>query len=229
MQLKILSWNIWIDGDFKQVSEFIKQVNPDVIGLQEVKDDDVDFDIIGYLTGLGYDYVFAPVRHIWGDKVYMDGPAIFSKYPIVKKETYILSDIDPRGAVRADVKVGNTILHVFNTHLVHTHQKQTELQDIQLENLIKKLTPKRTILTGDFNATPASNVIEKVKEILVDTDIKSLPTWSLDTKGCPICKVQTVDIKLDYIFVSKDLKHMSFKVLEGMGSDHTPVSVMVEV
>lgn len=36
MQLKILSWNIWCDGNFKKVSSFLAACDADIIGLQEV-------------------------------------------------------------------------------------------------------------------------------------------------------------------------------------------------
>lgn len=40
MILKILSWNIWIDGFFDQAAEFLEKSGADIIGLQEVVNDD---------------------------------------------------------------------------------------------------------------------------------------------------------------------------------------------
>lgn len=62
MQLKILSWNIWNDGDFAQISAFLKKFDADIIGLQEVMLDDPTRDVIGYLKKLDYEYVCAPVK-----------------------------------------------------------------------------------------------------------------------------------------------------------------------
>ena len=87
-KIKVLSWNIWIDGHFNEITEFLKKSDADIIGLQEVKDDDPALDVIKYLNGLGYEHVFAPVEHVWDGEVYVHGPAIFSKYKIESSETY---------------------------------------------------------------------------------------------------------------------------------------------
>jgi len=229
MKLRILSWNIWINGYFDQVAAFLKKSQVDIIGLQEVVDNDPKRDVINMLSKLGYEYAFGSVEHSWGGKVYRDGPAIFSKHKITKTETYILSEKDKRAAVKADILVGDKTLHVFSTHLIHTHQKGSEEQDIQVSNLIKKLTTERTVLMGDFNATPESSVIKSMQKVLVNSDPSFTPTWSVYPEGCRICNPQKLDTCLDYIFTSKDLKTSSFKVEGSKASDHLPISVVVEI
>ena len=227
--MKILSWNIWIDGDAQKVVDLVREANPDVIGLQEVKNDDPERDVIDFLTRLGYEHVFAPVKKVWGDKTYNDGPAIFSKYPIRKSKIHTLSDENARAAVQADIEVGGRTLHVFSTHLIHTHQQPSELQDSQVEKLLKLLPETMTVVMGDFNATPESNAIQKMKQALRDTDANSTPTWSVYPEGCVTCNPQKIDTRLDYIFVSKDLQARDFRVEESDASDHLPVSVIVEL
>jgi endonuclease/exonuclease/phosphatase family metal-dependent hydrolase len=228
MRLKILSWNIWIDGDAQKVVDLIRHVDPDIIGLQEVKNDDPERDVIGSLSQLGYQQVFAPVKKTWGDKTYNDGPAIFSKYPIKQSKTYILSDINARAAVQGDIEVGDKTLHVFSTHLIHTHQQPSDVQDSQVENLLKVLPKTMTIVMGDFNATPESNAIRKMKEQLRDTDSSSAPTWSVYPEGCVTCNPQKIDTRLDYIFASKDLQSHDFKVEQSDASDHLPISAVLQ-
>ncbi len=229
MQLKILSWNIWIDGHFKEITEFLRQADADIIGLQEVKDDDPGRDIIGFMSGLGYGHIFVPVRKGTAGKIKSDGPAIFSKFPIHESKIFNLSDIYNRAAIQTDIEVGKTILHVFCTHLLHTHQQWSEVQDMQADNLLKVLPKGKTIVIGDFNATPESTVIRKMKAVLVDTDSASLPSWSVYPEGCSTCKPQKIDMRLDYIFVSRDVKYNSFEVGNSKGSDHLPVSVIIEI
>lgn len=229
MKLKVLSWNIWVDGHFDQITDFLRTSEADVIGLQEVMSDNPKRDIIGFLDKLGYQHVFDPVEHTWGGKVYRDGPAIFSKYKILKSETYVLSEKDSRVAIRADILVGDETLHVFCTHLIHTHQQQSEVQDEQGLNLIEQLPSKHAIVMGDFNAIPESSVIKNIKKVLADTDPSSAPTWSLYPEGCVACNPQKVNTRLDYIFTSKDIKTSSFKVEGSEASDHLPISVMIEI
>src|SRR3989344_2714389 len=182
MQLKIISWNIWIDGYFDQTVDFLKTSSADIIGLQEVRADDPGRNIIGYLEELGYKHVFAPVKKTWGEKVWNDGPAIFSKYNIIKSEKFILSKTDCRAAIMAD-----------------------------------------------FNATPDSTAIKSLKNTHVDSDPTSAPTWSLYPEGCLECNPQDVSTRLDYIFTSKDIKTNSFKAENSKGSDHLPISVIIEI
>ena len=228
MQLKILSWNIWYDGKFDEISEFLADFDADIIGLQEVVPDDPALDVIGFMKKLGYKTLFAPVMEIREDGRTMSN-AIFTKYPIVNNKTHILSEQESRNALQADIKIGGKILHVFNTHLLHTHQQKGETQTLQAENLIKILPKENTILIGDFNAIPESEVVQKISKVLVNTDPALMPTWSIDPAGCPECNPQKVFVRLDYIFTSKDIKANSPKVHDTKGSDHLPISVNIEL
>jgi len=230
MRIKILSWNLWTEGKFNLIADFLKTADADIVGLQEVLDDDPQRNVIGLLKGLGYEGVFAPARKEVGKEIWNDGPAIFSKLKIVETKTYMLSEISGRAAVKADVQIGNKIIHIFNTHLKHTHQQETELQNLQAENLIKILPKENTILMGDFNATPGSSVIKEMAEIMVDSDPASTPTLNpalFDCSGCEAGKI--ANTRLDYIFTTKDIKASSFKVHSAAGSDHLPISVIITV
>lgn len=231
MKLKILSWNIWWDCDFEQAVKFLDASNADIIGLQEVAPEDKCRDIIGHLTKRGYHYVFAPIVDIQkkGWKNDPVGNAIFSKYDILKNKTHILSDEDGRIAVEATIEIGDRVLNVFDTHLLHTHQEPSVIQDLQATNLLRILPPTNTIVMGDFNALPESNAVEMMSKVLKDTTNVHHPTWSLDVKGCPVCKIGDLRYCLDYIFITKDLQVHSFRVENSKASDHLPISVMVEV
>src|SRR5262249_53337886 len=131
MKLKVLSWNIWVDCHFEELKKFLSAANADIIGLQEVKADDPERDVISFLTDLGYKHVFLPIEKSWSGKTYHDGPAIFTKFDIVSSQNHLLSKGKPRGAVQADIKAGDEIFHVFSTHFIHTHQQQDAIQDEQ--------------------------------------------------------------------------------------------------
>ncbi len=229
MSLKVLSWNIWIKGNFQGICDFLDAADADIIGLQEVTADDPAFDVIGHLSKRGYEYVFAPVKKVWDGVTYNDGPALFSRYPIHSSEKYLLSDVDTRAAARADIEIDGQILHVFNTHLIHTHQHYSKAQETQADDLLKLVPNERTIVMGDFNATPESVVIQKMKKALIDSDPASQPTWSVYKPGCETCNPERIDTRLDYIFTTPDLKTSGFKVEESKASDHLPISVTVEL
>ena len=64
---------------------------------------------------------------------------------------------------------------------------------------------------------------------MTDADPADTPTWCLYPEGCPVCKLQKVDTRLDYIFTTNDVAVRSFAVGDAKGSDHLPISVIVEL
>ena len=116
MQLKILSWNIWYDGNFNEISNFLKTFDADIIGLQEIVPDDPIRDTIDFLNKLGYTHVLAPVLKLKDGRTMSN--AIFSKYPIVDTETFELSEVDMRKAIKADIKVEDKILSLSILQLI---------------------------------------------------------------------------------------------------------------
>lgn len=230
MQAKILSWNIWVDNHFDQIKNFLEQSDADIIGLQEVRDDDPSRDTVKFLEKLGFNYVFTPLTKNWDGKNWSFGPAIFTKHQIVSRNKFMLTEKeDSRVLVQADIKINNRIVHVFCTHLTHTHQKNSDLQLRQAEELLTHIPDKNSILMGDFNAIPDSKTITEVKEVLFNADVHNQPTWSVYPEGCPTCNPQKIDIRLDYIFTTNDIKTDSYKVENSKGSDHLPISVIAEL
>ena len=230
MPIKILSWNIWIDNHFAEVKDFLQHADADILGLQEVRDDDPTRDTIKFLVSMGYSYVFAPITMSWDGKTWSFGPAIFTKHPIISKSTYFLTEKeDRRSLVQADIELGNRVVHIFCTHLTHTHQQNSGVQLQQAREVLAHIPGHDSILMGDFNAIPTSTTIRAVKETLVDADPNNLPTWSVYPEGCEDCNPQQIDIRLDYIFTTSDIKTNSYQVESSKGSDHLPISVVAKL
>lgn len=224
--MKILSWNIWIDGYLDQVHTYLKNSNADIIALQEVtQEKDGSNNIAKIVAGeLGYDFIFDPTMEgELNGKIVDWGKAIISRYKITEYKAYELSQKERRTALKATIQINGTFLHVFSVHLLHTHQQDNEIQTLQVENLIKVLPKENVLVMGDFNATPDSKVIKKMEEYLSNADFKSTPTWSMYAEGCPVCMLAEVNTCLDYIFISKDIKVKSFEVGQSRGSDHLPI------
>lgn len=228
--LKVLSWNTWANCDFAKVVEFLRASNADIISLQEVMVDDSTRDIVQYLANIGYDYVVGP----WGKVAYYGGRtmanAVFTKHSIRATRVHELPAGEKRVAVEADITVRGTLIHAASLHLLHVHQQESLVQNLQAETLVRILPRKHVIVMGDFNATPNMTPIMRMRKLLTDTDPASTPTLNAPLFDCPNCEGQALDkIRLNYIFVSKDLTASSFKVEGGKGSDHFPISVRVEV
>ena len=241
MQLKILSWNIWCGKYLDEVADFLRKADADIIALQEVLENPDGTNIAQTIAKeLGYECVFnigmeMPAHFLnnpalAGRETVRFGNAILSKHKIVADRSHELSLDEKRGVAEADIQIGENILRAFSIHLKHTHQTQMDVQDRQADRLAKMLTEKKTIVMGDFNSLSESYPIEKMKSIMNDTEPDSAtPTWSVYKDGCTICQLDEVRHKLDYIFTSKDLKSSSFKVYDSKGSDHLPISAMIEI
>ncbi|MDO8487267.1 MAG: endonuclease/exonuclease/phosphatase family protein [Candidatus Curtissbacteria bacterium] len=232
MTLKIISWNIWEGKYFTGIIDFLKKSDADIIGFQEaVQEKDGKANTAQLIANeLGYEFVYATTCEIEKDGRILDrGNAILSKHRIIENKTYVLSEIDKRTAIGADIEVKGTKLHVFNTHLIHTHQKPSGTQNLQAKNLIEVLPKRATILMGDFNAVPGSVAVKKISKVLKNTDTSNLPTWCVYPEGCKVCKPKGVEYKLDYIFVSQDIKCKLFEVGSSKGSDHLPISAIIQI
>lgn len=239
MSLKILSWNIWGGQYLPEIMNFLRAANADIIGLQEVIEDlDGSKNTAKIIAEeLGYEWVYVPtykdetakLYKILEPKTVKRGNAILSKYKIVDYEAHKLSEEKKGMVLEASIPVNGRNLHIFSTHLVHTHQQPLELQNFQAENLLKFIPEKDAIVMGDFNATPGSECLKIVSNVLKNTDENlSASTWSVYPEGCPKCNPQAIDTRLDYIFTTEDMRIESFEVGNSKGSDHLPISAMLE-
>jgi endonuclease/exonuclease/phosphatase family metal-dependent hydrolase len=68
-----------------------------------------------------------------------------------------------------------------------------------------------------------------MREVFDSVDDGMTPTWSQYPEGCDVCKPQKIDTRLDYIFVTKDIKFSDSRVESSKGSDHLPVSAIINV
>ncbi len=239
MNLKVLSWNIWGGQHLPEILEFIEKERPDVIGLQEVIEDLDGTNNTAKIIAekFGYEWFFYPtyevdtarLYHLLKPRMVRMGNAILSKLPIAKTDVHQLSEEKGRFAVEAVIPANGKELHFYSTHLKHTHQESSELQDQQAQNLAEIMPKENAVLMGDFNATPDGNPVKIVGGVMKSTDAELKPTWSVYPEGCPVCKPQGLDTRLDYIFTSKDLTTGSFTIYDSKGSDHLPISVILKI
>jgi endonuclease/exonuclease/phosphatase family metal-dependent hydrolase len=244
MKIRLLSWNIWGGKYLEEVIAFLKTADADIVALQEVIENETGNTALTIADKLGYECAYElgmKMSSKWAgpprakEEIINFGNAILSKHKIIESKTHELSEGERRVAVQADIQIGNNILHTFSIHLKHYHFEQVnpqtlEMQNEQADNLVKLLPLNKTILMGDLNAPPESYAVKKVGQILQDAEINShTPTWSVYREGCTICLVEGIRYKLDYIFTSNDLKICSFEVKESKGSDHLPISAIVEI
>ena len=102
-----------------RVAEVIRELNADVVALQEVigagPNGAGQAEEIGAALGMGW--VMTSVRHL---RNHLFGNVILSRFPIAHHSQYDLSwrTCEPRACQRADLDVGvGDPLHIYNVHL----------------------------------------------------------------------------------------------------------------
>jgi endonuclease/exonuclease/phosphatase family metal-dependent hydrolase len=171
--LRVLTLNLWnLAGDWRarreEIVVWLRQLEPDVVCLQEVVDDGAGRNTARWLaerTGFGgWAFGGAPIEGGAGARF---GNAVLSRSAIEHSATYGLPSGDPRPEPieRVVVHARTAGVDVFCTHLTSLYPfgNLRERQVLRLDEVVKAhadpgadLPP---ILAGDFNADPDSTEI----------------------------------------------------------------------
>ncbi|MBR6939302.1 MAG: endonuclease/exonuclease/phosphatase family protein [Clostridia bacterium] len=88
--------------------------------------------------------------------------------------------------------------------------------------VLNNISDNNCVLMGDFNLQPDSRIIKSISSAINDTaSVSDEPLFTF-----PSDKPR---VKIDYIFVSKDIRVKSVSVPEMIVSDHRPVIADVEL
>ncbi len=237
-RLKLLTYNVHscIGTDRRlapeRIAEMIAAVEPDIIGLQEL-------DVGRKRTG-GIDQAHAiaeilKMQHHFHAALDVEeeryGDAILTALPAeIVKAGPLPSLGEQRGALWIEVDVGDRRLQVFNTHLGlrridRMRQAEVLLGPEWLGN--DRLNGHPTILLGDFNSIPSSPPYRRLAGAL--TDVRTHMAGQLR----PTFPSRFPLLRLDHIFVSKDVAVVEAKVistpLAKLASDHLPLVATIEI
>ena len=237
-KMRIMTFNIQHCLDYQNDKididlfvDSIKEINPDICGLNEVRGEG---PLEGYTDqtnalgdGLRYNRYFAEAIKVEGTSPY--GNAFVTKYPIKSAETFAVPDpifkyeigkYESRCVLKAVVDANGTDVMILVCHM--------GLALGERKNAVKTIcriideTDMPLILMGDFNALPDSNELKPLFERLSDTDS------SAEIKGKFTFPSYKPNIKIDYIFY-KNLKCVSVKTIEKVISDHYPIVAEFEI
>lgn len=248
MIIKFLTYNIWYSKNWKEIIPFIKNHSPDIFALQEVTSNlpkfDLDnTDVIIELQKAFPEHqnVFAPINYEkkFG-RVAQFGNMILSRFPIVNhKAHYFFKQPDwtddyenqARHLLEAQIDVEGKRIFVFTTQLTYSKAFQDNPKKIKeakkIVDIIKDKKP--TILAGDFNSTPNSEVIKTIDAQIKYLDREKRPTWTKHFFSKDGFEANTLNWKLDYIFLSKDLSHQDLDIIDTTLSDHLPMKVEISL
>ncbi len=147
-----------LDGRVRpqRIVEVMRELDADLIALQEVvsrKGSGREVDQVRYFAEeLGYYSAMGENRtHLGGAY----GNVLLTRFPIHAFHNYDISapGRERRGCLRADVRLGKTVLHIFNVHMgTSFFERRKQAQSLLREEILEsgELTGARIVL-GDFN------------------------------------------------------------------------------
>jgi len=213
-ELKILTYNIQqgysaegqknLDGQLSLISELA----PDVIGLQESDTNRIatgNTDLVRYFADHLNMYSYYGPSTVVGTF----GVALLSRFPIENPRTfYMFSEGEQTAAIEAQLQVDGEVFNIIVTHLGN------EGPIVQQQAVMKVVDNKpHMVLMGDFNFHPDSEPYQFTIEKLIDA---WWTMWLSDTNDQGI----NPDERIDYIFLSPDLKVEDIRFVTSSASDH---------
>ena len=153
----ISSWNVnSVRARIENITNYIKKYSPDILMIQEIKTEEINFPFDAF-NKLKYE------SYVFGQKSY-NGVAILSKNKIQNISTNLINDnFKQSRIISGDISIKKKIIKLINIYVPNGNPVDTEkytykinwLNSLikQLKNLLKK--NKNIILGGDFNIIPS--------------------------------------------------------------------------
>jgi endonuclease/exonuclease/phosphatase family metal-dependent hydrolase len=253
--IRVMSWNVsrWDERNratrsvpYRELMmDIIRENEADVLCLQEFFDcyDPQYFQAnIPPLEKMGYVYHYFFKSAVLFEGRYNYGLLIASRYPILDSAGSLNGGKEhSEGFSYADIKIGNNIIRVFDSHLESVGFNKQDYQDLgeisssrtvaqklkssyrlrsaQAENIRKAIaaSPYPVILASDLDDVPNSYAYFTVKSDLQDAFLK---------KGSGLGRTFrfiSPTLRIDYIFADRKLNVQQFTTLHPPYSDHYPV------
>ena len=206
------------NGNLKKILDFIKSVNPDIIGLIEVDSGSFRSQKNNQAEGIAWEL---QCDHIYRSKYPVNSVA--QKLPLLNKQgNAILTNREiksqkfhyfRKGVKRLVIELELAELSVLLVHLsIKFRHRHYQLQD--LHGIIKDIK-KPLIVAGDFNVLWGDHELQL---FLAATGL-----CNANKNGQPSHPSRAPRRQLDYIFHSPQIRVTDFEIPQVKFSDHTPL------
>lgn len=242
MNISLLQWNIWIHEKPENVLSLIKQLNPDIICLQELTqnfDSTGNIDVSAFLSqSLGYNYYYAQA-HSWpgvkGER--NQGNGIFTRFPIKTKTYKFVQPIAQTGShgyanegrvlAIAELEINHSLVTIGTTHLSYTDRFEETLAKITEENNLLealKVVNNKLIITGDFNTSEKSYLVQAMEKKYKHAGPAYVEkTWTTKPFYYNGFDEDKLNWRLDYVFTTHDITVTNSEIIQTEFSDHLPI------
>ena len=213
--LRVASANLLVVNDTPAVlAAELERFDADIYFLQELSAAwDEEFERLGFWRRYPFNQRYT------GEDAF--GCAIASRLPVRDIQVFFSAELPQmRGVLRLD---GHDI-DVVNVHLLpprtQEYTRYYHLGADALLDIVRRFGPRSFIVAGDFNSTPDSAFATQMSALADDA-------WEAGGRGFgftwPNGMFQYPPIRIDHVFVSRDLGVLDVRVGDGVGSDHRPV------
>ena len=215
--------------DYPAFVEAIEALDADIIGLNETYGPGSRFSEKAQAQviaeKLGLNWFFAPAVMVSGNGIY--GNSFLTRLPIVKTEVVPIPDPEPkrfkgwyetRCVLLVTVETAEGPLQIAATHF-GLHEDE---QEMAIETVKKLMKPERFILMGDLNVFPDDPLLTPLYEQMADAAEK-LGERKLSFPS------DEPDRRIDYIFLSKDMKVLEADIPTITVSDHRPMVIRADI
>ena len=154
--MKITSWNVnSVRARIINVLDYLKKDNPDILFLQEIKTENINFPSDEFKK-IGYE------SFVFGQKSY-NGVAFVSKIKIKNINlNFINDDLNQSRIITGDIQVLKKKIKLINIYVTNGNPINTEKYEYKkkwLNNFLKSVKKtlsdeKNIIISGDFNVIP---------------------------------------------------------------------------
>jgi len=238
--LRVMTYNVHscrgMDGKLSpaRIARVIAQSAPDVVALQEI-------DVRRTRTGgidqahliaqhLGMEFEFHPTGSVEEGHY---GDAILSHLPmrLVRAQALpVVGRLEPRGALWVAIDVDGIEVQIINTHLgLRQWERRLQIDALLSDDWLGHPACKSpVVLCGDLNATPDSQVCQRLQSVLRDgqrtlNGRKPSNTWY---SAYPM-------LRIDHIYVDPTIQVRDFTVsstrMARIASDHLPLIAELEL
>ena len=130
--MKIISWNVnSVRARLANILDYIKQTNPDILLLQEIKTQDENFPYDEFKKK-GYE------SYVYGQKSY-NGVAIISKFEVKNVDkNFIKDDLKQSRVIKGEIQIKKKKIELINIYVPNGNPVTTEKYDYK-KNWLKNL------------------------------------------------------------------------------------------
>jgi len=198
------------------VTHALQALSPDVVALQEASWSRNRGEIATRLAErLGWSHVYTPssmriFETAWFNRAaasimdFAEGPAVLSRFPILRSESYKLPQcgwrLDPRVLLLAELATPGGTLQVFSTHISGHHCQAEAVAALVRE----RRSEIPSVLMGDFNAVETSPAITSL--VATSGVVDAFRTVHPDGPGFTVYQPVTeparhASRRIDYVFM----------------------------